>query len=133
MIDPDDLKRLIQELVVADQKAKAAGGAAQMFKEQTGAEPEGAALGNAFKSYRLGKSPHLLLECASVQAAWFMQQHYDQSVAARLVNGVKVYSLMTFKQLPGAKDALKITEGDHDRAPSRVAVVGSSRFLRVKP
>ena len=116
MIDPDDLKRLIQELVVADQKAKAAGGAAQMFKEQTGAEPEGAALGNAFKSYRLGESPHLLLECASVQAAWFMQQHYDQSVAARLVNGVKVYSLMTFKQLPGAKDALKITEGDHDRS-----------------
>ena len=53
-----------------------------MFKEQTGAEPEGAALGNAFKSYRLGESSHLLLECASVQAAWFMQQHYDQSVAA---------------------------------------------------
>ena len=38
-----------------------------------------------------------------------MQQHYDQSVAARLVNGIKVYSLMTFRQLPGAKDALKIT------------------------
>ena len=51
-----------------------------------------------------------------MQAAGFMQQHYDQSVAARLVNGVKVYSLMTFKQLPGAKDALKITEGDHDRS-----------------
>ena len=113
----EDLENLIEELIVVNQRAHASTSATLVQEADLAQDSVGAlALGNAFRRMSLSDAPHLLLEFASSKAAWFVQQNYDQSMAVRKIDGEKVYSFMTFLQLPGENDEVetKMEQEDSD-------------------